>query len=219
MAHGFQPCPQFLGYNSLAKGMPIRMPIRINQRRPLIFGVAPSRCRWRCVAHLLLRSQCTLVRTMSDTRSWEVCCKLWLHHLQGFSVPTLASHLRCFVIADLDEPAPCSEPSNRIGHPTPWGPLRCTFQYNGIESHLFRVLLQRRLRRRLPLSSRFCWCGFDVFGHYRAACSRTGELGRRGPSWLSTQLWSLPCRDGTAREGSQWRGHQVGTPTQGEDLP
>ena len=54
--------------------------------------------------------------------------------------------------------------------------------HNRIESHLFRVLLQRRLRLRLPLSSRFCRCGrpFDAFGHHRAACSRTGELGRRG---------------------------------------
>ena len=51
-----------------------------------------------------------------------------------------------------------------------------------IESHLFRVLLQRRLRLRLPPSSRFCRCGrpFDAFGHHRAACLRTGELGRRG---------------------------------------
>ena len=54
--------------------------------------------------------------------------------------------------------------------------------HNRIESHLFRVLLQRRLRLRLPLSSRFCRCGrpFEAFGHHRAACSRTGELGRRG---------------------------------------
>ena len=51
-----------------------------------------------------------------------------------------------------------------------------------IESPLFRVLLQRRLRLPLPLSQRFCGCGhpYDSLGHHRAACSRTGILGRRG---------------------------------------
>ena len=51
-----------------------------------------------------------------------------------------------------------------------------------IESPLFRVLLQRRLRLPLPLSKRMCGCGhsIDSFGHHRAACSRTGVLGRRG---------------------------------------
>ena len=50
------------------------------------------------------------------------------------------------------------------------------------ESPLFRVLLQRRLRLRLPLSKRMCGCGhsIDSFGHHHAACSRTGVLGRRG---------------------------------------
>ena len=51
-----------------------------------------------------------------------------------------------------------------------------------IESPLFRVLLQRRLSLPLPLSNRICRCGLpnDQFGHHRAACSRTGLLGRRG---------------------------------------
>ena len=50
-----------------------------------------------------------------------------------------------------------------------------------IEAPLFRVLLQGRLRLPLPLSKRM-WCGhsIDSFGHHRAACSRTGVLGRRG---------------------------------------
>ena len=51
-----------------------------------------------------------------------------------------------------------------------------------IDSALFRVLLQRRLHLPLPLSQRICGCGrpLDPFGHHRAACSRTGALGRRG---------------------------------------
>ena len=51
-----------------------------------------------------------------------------------------------------------------------------------IDSALFRVLLQRRLRLPLLLSQRICGCGqpLDSFGHHRAACSRTGALGRRG---------------------------------------
>ena len=51
-----------------------------------------------------------------------------------------------------------------------------------IESPLFRVLLQRRHRLPLLLSGRICRCGhsIDSHGHHRAACSRTGVLGRRG---------------------------------------
>ena len=51
-----------------------------------------------------------------------------------------------------------------------------------IESHLFRVVLLRRLRLPLPLSVHQCRCGrsLDVFGHHRAACARAGVLGRRG---------------------------------------
>ena len=54
--------------------------------------------------------------------------------------------------------------------------------FTRIESPLFRVLLQRRLRLPLPLSARQCRCGrpLDTFGHHRAACARAGVLGRRG---------------------------------------
>ena len=50
------------------------------------------------------------------------------------------------------------------------------------ESQLFRILLCRRLRLLLPLSSRTCRCGrlLDSFGHHRAACSEAGVLGGRG---------------------------------------
>ena len=51
-----------------------------------------------------------------------------------------------------------------------------------IESPLFRVFLQRRFSLPPPLSQRICGCGLpnDTLGHHRAACSRTGLLGRRG---------------------------------------
>ena len=51
-----------------------------------------------------------------------------------------------------------------------------------IPPHLFRVVLLRRLRLPLPLSQHAYRCGrpIDPFGHHRAACARTGALGRRG---------------------------------------
>ena len=54
--------------------------------------------------------------------------------------------------------------------------------FTRIESPLFRILLQRRLRLPLPLSARQCRRGrpLDIFGHHRAACTRAGFLGRRG---------------------------------------
>ena len=50
-----------------------------------------------------------------------------------------------------------------------------------IEPHLFRIVLLRRLRQPLPLSTRSCQCGrlLDILGH-RAACARAGFLGQRG---------------------------------------
>ena len=68
-----------------------------------------------------------------------------------------------------------------------------------IESHLFRVLLLRRLCLPLPLSSRQCRCGrpLDVFGHHRAACARVGVLGRRGFAVVSAG--ARICREGGAR--------------------
>ena len=57
-----------------------------------------------------------------------------------------------------------------------------------VDSHLYRVLLSRRLRLPLPLSSSLCRCGrsLDVFGHHRAACSRAG--GQEGPEWQQISL-------------------------------
>ena len=49
-------------------------------------------------------------------------------------------------------------------------------------SYRSRLLLCRRLRLPMPLSSRTCRCGrlLDVLGHHWAACAEAGVLGRRG---------------------------------------
>ena len=51
-----------------------------------------------------------------------------------------------------------------------------------IEPPLFHTLLLRRLRLPLSLTQRDCRCGrpLDSRGHHRAACARSGVLGRRG---------------------------------------
>ena len=70
-----------------------------------------------------------------------------------------------------------------------------------LEPALFRVLLQRRLSLPLPLplSKRSCQCGrlLDAFGHHRAACSRSGVLGRRGFSLESGA--ARVCREAGGR--------------------
>ena len=61
--------------------------------------------------------------------------------------------------------------------------LTCpTCRLTTIDSHLFRVILLRRLHMPLPPTVRSCRCGrlFDSFGHHRAACARAGVLGTRG---------------------------------------
>ena len=67
------------------------------------------------------------------------------------------------------------------------------------DSHLFRVLLLRRLHLPLPLSSRACRCGrlLDCLGHHRASCSRAGVLGRRGFALESAV--ARVCREAGAR--------------------
>ena len=62
------------------------------------------------------------------------------------------------------------------------------------DSHLFRVLLLRRLHLPLPLSSRACRCGrlLDCLGHHRASCLRAGVLGRRGFALESAVAQVLP---------------------------
>ena len=94
-----------------------------------------------------------------------------------------------------------------------------------MEPALFRVLLQRRLALPLPISNRTCRCGrpLDAFGHHRAACARSGVLGRRGfalesaagrvcreagtrvgwPQTSSSEIWILECPMPTITGG--WR--------------
>ena len=64
---------------------------------------------------------------------------------------------------------------------------------------LFRILLLRRLRFPLPLTTRWCVCGHHLnnLGHHRAACSVAGILGRRGFQ-LETAAARI-CREAGAR--------------------
>ena len=68
-----------------------------------------------------------------------------------------------------------------------------------IESHLFRVVLLRRLRQPLPLSAHNCRCGrpLDVLGHHRAACARAGVLGQMG--FAVESVVARICREGGGR--------------------
>ena len=67
------------------------------------------------------------------------------------------------------------------------------------DAQLFRILLLRRLRLPLPLTTRWCVCGrhLDNLGHHRAACSVAGILGRRGFP-LETAAARI-CREAGAR--------------------
>ena len=71
--------------------------------------------------------------------------------------------------------------------------------YTHIEPQLFRVLLLRRLRLPLPLSSRTCRCGrvLDVFGHHRVSCAMAGVLGRRG--FAVESISARICREAGGR--------------------
>ena len=67
-----------------------------------------------------------------------------------------------------------------------------------IESHLFRLLLLRRLRLPLPPCVPVCRCGrpLDSFGHHRA-CPRAGLLARRG--FAVEMAAAKVCREAGAR--------------------
>eukprot|EP00434_Breviolum_minutum_P031171 symbB.v1.2.027568.t1/scaffold2838.1/size69213/9 len=66
-------------------------------------------------------------------------------------------------------------------------------------SHLFRILLLRRLRLPLPLFARTCRCRrtFDSLGDHRAACAPSGVLRSRGgpPERAAARV----CREAGAR--------------------
>ena len=66
-------------------------------------------------------------------------------------------------------------------------------------SHLFRVLLLRRLRLPLPLSARICRCCriLDPLGDHRAACAQAGVL--RGRGIPLERAAARVCREAGAR--------------------
>ena len=75
-------------------------------------------------------------------------------------------------------------------------PYTTEFEY---PSHLFRILLLRRLRLHLPLSARFCRCRrpLDPLGDHRAACAQSGVLRARGGPL--ERAAARICREGGAR--------------------
>ena len=75
-------------------------------------------------------------------------------------------------------------------------PYSTEFEY---PSHLFRILLLRRLRLHLPLSARSCRCRrpVDPLGDHRAACAQSGVLRARGGPL--ERAAARICREGGAR--------------------
>ena len=75
-------------------------------------------------------------------------------------------------------------------------PYTTEFEY---PSHLFRILLLRRVRLHLPLSARFCRCRrpLDPLGDHRAACAQSGVLRARGGPF--ERAAARICREGGAR--------------------
>ena len=73
-----------------------------------------------------------------------------------------------------------------------------TSRFSKFDAQVFRVLLRRRLRLPLPLSSRSCRCGrlLDPLGHHRAGCSEAGGVGE---TWLPAGKSS---RTSLSRSGS-----------------
>ena len=77
-----------------------------------------------------------------------------------------------------------------------------TCRHSTFDPLVFRVLLRRRLRLPLPLSSRSCKCGrlLDPLGHHRAGCSEAGVLEKRG--YPLEKAAEQVCRDAGARVSS-----------------
>ena len=67
-----------------------------------------------------------------------------------------------------------------------------TCRVTKIDSHLFRVLLLRRLQLPTPLTVRTyrCGCPLDSLGHHRAACARAGVLAECRRPHLSRSWWA-----------------------------
>ena len=72
-------------------------------------------------------------------------------------------------------------------------------------SHLFRILLLRRLRLPLPLFARTCRCRrtFDSLGDHRAACAQSGVLRSRGGPL--ERAAARVCREAGARVATHAR--------------
>ena len=81
-------------------------------------------------------------------------------------------------------------------------PYTTEFEY---PSHLFRILLLRRLRLHLPLSARLCRCRrpLDPLGDHRAACAQSGVLRARGGPL--ERAAARICREGGARVATNIR--------------
>ena len=81
-----------------------------------------------------------------------------------------------------------------------------------IPSHLFRVVVLRRLRQVLPLSARSCRCGrpLDPCGHHRAACAEAGMLGRRG--YALESIMARICREAGGRVRTNLMIHDMDVP-------
>ena len=77
-----------------------------------------------------------------------------------------------------------------------------TCRHSTFDPQVFRVLLRRRLRLPLPLSSRSCRCGrlLDPLGHHRAGCSEAVVLGKRG--YRLEKAAEQVCREAGARVSS-----------------
>ena len=74
-----------------------------------------------------------------------------------------------------------------------------TCRHSKFDPQVFRVLLRRRLRLLLPLSSHSCRCGLfhDPLGHHRPGCSEAGVLGKRG--FFLSKAAEQVCREAGAR--------------------
>ena len=86
-----------------------------------------------------------------------------------------------------------------------------------IDSAEFRVLLLRRLRLPIPLSTRRCRCGaqLDPWGDHRTACSNAGVLGRRG--WPLERMAARVCREARARVATDVLLRDLNVPLQRAD--
>ena len=119
----------------------------------------------------------------------------------------LAAHqaFRTELMASLDPPSQAMLQSqsgpyaSRAFTTIPFGPD------TSYPSHLYRVLLLRRLRLPLPLSARVCRCRriLDPLGDHRAACAQAGVLRGRGVPLERTA--ARICREAGARVTSNTR--------------